>query len=754
MSDENREKALNYHRQPTPGKLRIEATKPMTSHHDLTLAYSPGVAYPCLEIEKDPLAAREYTSRANLVGVVTNGTAVLGLGDIGAMAAKPVMEGKAVLFKRFAGIDVFDIEIDEKDPHKLAETIERLEPTFCGINLEDIKAPDCFYVEKYLHERMKIPVFHDDQHGTAIVVAAAMKSALEVVGKDIAQVSLVASGAGAAALSCLNLLVNMGLDKRKVLVCDSRGVIYSGRTESMDEYKSSFAVDTELRTLSEAMRGADVFLGLSAGNLVKAEMVDSMSERPIVFALANPTPEIDPAEAKRVRPDVVMATGRTDYPNQVNNVLCFPFLFRGAIDAGATEINEAMKVACVDAISRLARAGTSDVVASAYHGESLTFGPEYLIPKPFDQRLILEIAPAVAQAAMDSGVAERPIADMKAYRQKLSAFVFRSGLFMKPVFDLARATKHRVVFAEGESPKVLQAIDSVVQEQLCAPIAIGREDVIRANIKEYGLTIEPGRDFDIMEYSDNEDWIQNFYQCTERRGKSLSEAREILRHSKTSQAAMMVKMGQADTMICGTIGRFHRHLGRILSVAQQDDGLNEVSALTIIITGKYTLFIADTHVTTNPSAEAIAEMTILAATEVSRFGLKPRAALLSHSSFGSRDSESSLKMRKALALIRDSHPELMVEGEMQANLALSPEAMAEQFPNSNLAGVANLLVMPNLDAAHIAMNLIKSGADGIPIGPILLGCDISAHIVTPGTTVRGLVNMTAIAAARSATESK
>ena len=754
MSDENREKALNYHSQPTPGKLRIEATKPMTSHHDLTLAYSPGVAYPCLEIEKDPLAAREYTSRANLVGVITNGTAVLGLGDIGALAAKPVMEGKAVLFKRFAGIDVFDIEIDEKDPHKLAETIERLEPTFCGINLEDIKSPDCFYVEKYLHERMKIPVFHDDQHGTAIVVAAAMKSALEVVGKDITQVRLVASGAGAAALSCLKLLVNMGLDKSKVLVCDSRGVIYDGRTESMDEHKTSFAVDTELRTLSEAMQGADVFLGLSAGNLVKAEMVDSMSERPIVFALANPTPEIDPAEAKRVRPDVVMATGRTDYPNQVNNVLCFPFLFRGALDAGATEINEAMKVACVDAISRLARAGTSDVVASAYHGESLTFGPEYLIPKPFDQRLILEIAPAVAQAAMDSGVAERPIEDMKAYRQKLSAFVFRSGLFMKPVFDLARATKHRVVFAEGESPKVLQAIDSIVQEQLCAPIAIGREDVIRANIKEYGLTIEPGRDFEIMEYTDNEEWIQHFYQCTERRGKSLSEAREILRHSKTSQAAMMVKMGQADTMICGTIGRFHRHLGRILSVAQQDDGFNEVSALTIIITGKYTLFIADTHVTTNPSAEAIAEMTILAATEVGRFGLKAKAALLSHSSFGSRDSESSLKMRKAMALIRESHPELMVEGEMQANLALSPEAMAEQFPNSNLAGVANLLVMPNLDAAHIAMNLIKSGADGIPIGPILLGCDISAHIVTPGTTVRGLVNMTAIAAARSAAESK
>ena len=754
MSDENREKALNYHRLPTPGKLRIEATKPMTSHHDLTLAYSPGVAYPCLEIEKNPLAAREYTSRANLVGVVTNGTAVLGLGNIGALAAKPVMEGKAVLFKRFAGIDVFDIEIDETDPHKLAETIERLEPTFCGINLEDIKSPDCFYVEKYLHERMKIPVFHDDQHGTAIVVAAAMKSALEVVGKDIGEVRLVASGAGAAALSCLNLLVDMGLDKSKVLVCDSRGVIYAGRAESMDEYKSAFAADTELRTLAEAMVGADVFLGLSAGNLLKAEVVDSMSDRPIVFALANPTPEIDPAEAKRVRPDVVMATGRTDYPNQVNNVLCFPFLFRGALDAGATEINQAMKVACVDAISKLARAGTSDVVASAYHGESLTFGPEYLIPKPFDQRLILEIAPAVAQAAMDSGVAERPIEDMKAYRQKLSAFVFRSGLFMKPVFDLARATRHRVVFAEGESPKVLQAIDSIVQEQLCVPIALGREEVIRANIKEYGLTIEPGRDFEIMEYKDNDDWVRNFQECTERRGKTLSEATEILRNSKTTQAAMMVKMGLADAMICGTIGRFHRHLGRILSVAQQDNGFDEVSALTIIITGKYTLFIADTHVTTNPSAEAIAEMTILAATEVARFGLKPKAALLSHSSFGSRDSESSLKMREALSLIRASDPDLMVEGEMQANLALSPEAMAEQFPNSNLAGVANLLVMPNLDSAHIAMNLIKSGADGVPIGPILLGCDIPAHIVTPGTTVRGLVNMTAIAAARSAAGSK
>ena len=754
MTDENREKALNYHAKPTPGKLRVEATKTMTSHRDLTLAYSPGVAYPCLEIEKDPLAARKYTSRANLVGVVTNGTAVLGLGDIGALAAKPVMEGKAVLFKRFAGIDVFDIEVDEKDPHKLAETVERLEPTFCGINLEDIKAPDCFYVEKYLRDRMSIPVFHDDQHGTAIVVAAAMKSALEVVGKDIGEVRLVASGAGAAALSCLNLLLTMGLDKSKVMVCDSRGVIYAGRTESMDEYKAAYAVDSDLRTLGEAIAGADVFLGLSAGDLLKPEMVESMTEKPIVFALANPTPEIDPAEAKRVRPDVVMATGRTDYPNQVNNVLCFPFLFRGALDAGATEINQEMKVACVDAISRLARSGTSDVVASAYHGESLIFGPDYLIPKPFDQRLILEIAPAVAQAAMDSGVAERPIEDMKAYRQKLSAFVFRSGLFMKPVFDLARATQRRVAFAEGESPKVLQAIESIVQEQLCMPIAIGREDVIRANIHEYGLTIEAGKDFEIMQYADREDWVQNFYESTQRRGKTLSETNEILRNSKTTQAAMMVKMGLADTMICGTIGRYHRHLGRIFGVAQQDEGFEEAAALTIIITAKYTLFIADTHVTHDPTPESIAKMTILAATEVARFGLKPRAALLSHSSFGSRDSASSLKMRKALSIIKQTRPELMVEGEMQANLALSPQAMAEHFPNSDLTGVANLLIMPNLDAAHIAMNLVKSGADGVPIGPILLGCDIPAHIVTPGTTVRGLVNMTAIAAARSTAESK
>jgi malate dehydrogenase (oxaloacetate-decarboxylating)(NADP+) len=753
MSDENREKALNYHRYPKPGKLRIEATTPLTSQRDLTLAYSPGVAYPCLEIEKDPLAARDYTARANLIGVVTNGTAVLGLGDIGAMAAKPVMEGKAVLFKRFSGIDVFDIEIDEKDPQKFAETVARLEPTFCGINLEDIRAPDCFFVEEYLREKMSIPVFHDDQHGTAIVVAAALKSALEVVGKELGKVRLVASGAGAASLSCLNLLVSMGLDMKNIVVCDSRGVVYEGRTDDMDKYKQVYAVKTEARTLAEVIDGADVFLGLSAGGVLKPEMVEVMADKPIVFALANPDPEIDPAEARRVRPDVVIATGRTDYPNQVNNVLCFPFLFRGALDAGATEINQEMKIACVDAISRLARSGTSDVVADAYQGESLTFGPEYLIPKPFDQRLILEIAPAVAQAAMDSGVAERPIEDMEAYRDSLDAFVYRSGMFMKPVFDAARVISRRVVFAEGENPKVMQAVENIVHEQLCQPIVLGRPQVIEKIIRDCALTVKPGVDFEIFEYQDDEEWARQFHRWNERQGTTLSEARELMRFSKSTQAAMLVKLGLADTMICGTIGRYHRHLARILRVSQQhDDGYDEVSGLSVIITTKFTLFITDTHVTPEPTVEGIAHMTGLAAREVARFGLTPKVALLSHSNFGSRESVSSRKMRDALKLIKQTNPELMVEGEMQANLALSPKAMAEQFPNSNLDDAANLLVMPDLDAAHIAMNLVKLGADGVAIGPILLGCDIAAHIVTPGTTVRGLVNMTAIAAARLAAE--
>ena len=752
MAEEYRDKALQYHLKPTPGKLRIEATTPLTSAQDLALAYSPGVAYPCEEIAENPLAARLYTAKANLIGVVTNGTAVLGLGDIGSLASKPVMEGKAILFKRFAGIDVFDIEINESDPHLLAETIARLEPTFGGINLEDIKAPDCFYIEKYLRERLSIPVFHDDQHGTAIVVAAAMKSALEVVGKDITRVKLTVSGAGAAAISCLKLLVAMGLDKNNLIISDIKGVVYQGRTEYMDEYKEAFARDTSMRTLSEAIVGADVFLGLSAGNILTPEMVDSMAEKPIVFALANPVPEINPDEVKKVRPDAVVATGRSDYPNQVNNVLCFPFLFRGALDVGATEINEAMKIACVDAISRLARAGTSDVVANAYHGESLTFGPDYLIPKPFDQRLILEIAPAVAIAAMDSGVAQQPIEDMDAYRQKLNTFVFRSGLFMKPVFDMARENPRRVAFAEGENITVLQAVDNIVLEKLCYPVVLGRLEVINRLISENGLNIKPGEDFEVFDYQDDESWWSEYHSITERQGKTVSEARELVRNNTTIQAAMMVKMGKADTMICGTIGRFHRHLDRLLSVSQQGDGLNQVSSLSGLILSENTFFICDTQVTPNPSAEAIAKMTISAAEEVKRFGIKPRAALLSHSNFGSRDSASSQKMRDALKLIKALDPDLMVEGEMHADSAMSPTIRSRLFLNSNLEGIANLLIMPNLDAANITDNMIKVVGRGVSIGPILLGCHIAAHIATPSTSVRGLVNLTAIAAARCDTK--
>ena len=748
MAEEYRENALRYHLKPSPGKLKIEATTPLTSQQDLALAYSPGVAYPCEEIAADPINARLYTAKANLIGVITNGSAVLGLGDIGSLASKPVMEGKAVLFKRFAGIDVFDIEIDEKDPELLAQTIERLEPTFGGINLEDIKAPDCFYVEQYLRERLSIPVFHDDQHGTAIVVAAALKSALAVVGKEIGKVNLVASGAGAAAISCLKLLVTMGLQKKNIIVTDLNGVIYEGRTESMDEFKQSFANDTSKRTLGEAIVDADIFLGLSAGNILAPEMVGSMAKDPIVFALANPTPEIDPRLAREARADAIIATGRSDYPNQVNNVLCFPFLFRGALDVGATEINEEMKIACVDAISKLAREGTSDVVANAYHGESLTFGPEYLIPKPFDQRLILKIAPAVARAAMDSGVALEPIDDWDAYHQKLTAFVFRSGLFMKPVFDKARENLRRVVFVEGENFTVLQAVENIVMEKLCHPIVLGRLDVVNGLIKEYGLSIRPDRDFELLDYDDDEEWWTLYHSLTEREGKTESEARELIRNSTTIQGALMVRMGKADTMICGTIGRYHRHLQRLLSVSQQGDGVDKVSALSGLIMSDHTVFICDTQVTPDPSAETIAKMTLSAAEEVRRFGLKPKAALLSHSNFGSRDDESSRKMRQALALIHQLDPSLMVEGEMQADSALVPRIRNATFPNSNLEGEANLLIMPNIDAANITFNMLKALSRGISLGPVLLDCPIAAHIVTSITTVRGLVNMTAIAAAR------
>jgi len=750
MSDDLRERALQYHKKPTPGKLAIQATTALTTQGDLALAYSPGVAYACEEIEQNPLTAGDYTARGNLVGVITNGTAVLGLGAIGPLASKPVMEGKAVLFKKFANIDVFDIEIEESDPMVLAQTIERLEPTFGGINLEDIKAPDCFIVEEYLREKMSIPVFHDDQHGTAIVVAAAMTSALDIVGKPIDQVKLVASGAGAAALACLNLLVSMGLKRENIIVTDIAGVVYRGRTEQMDPYKERYAVDTSLRTLAEAIEGADVFLGLSAANVLKPEYLKSMANNPIVFALANPNPEIIPADAKKVRNDLIIATGRSDYPNQVNNVLCFPFLFRGALDVGATEINEEMKIACVHAISRLAHAGSSsDIVSSAYAGESLRFGNEYLIPKPFDPRLIIEIAPAVAQAAMDSGVATRPITNMPEYRDKLTSFVYRSGVMMKPVFDQARDSRCRVVFAEGDNLRVLQAVENIVQEKIAYPVLLGRPDDIKCQIRDHGLSIQEGRDFEILYDIDEDHYAECYYSIMKRQGVTKQEALFLVRASTTLQAVLMVKLGEADTMICGAIGRFHHHLRRILQVSEQSMGEQHLSTLNIHIHDSGTYFICDTQVTIDPSAEDIAHMTIAGAREVERFGIKPKVALLSHSNFGNRDSTSSTKMRDALELIQHQAPDLEVDGEMQTDSALSEVKRNERFTGSRLTGQANLLVMPNLDAANITSNAIRSMGNVVSIGPILMGCSLPGHIVNSSISVRGLVNMAVMAVVQS-----
>jgi len=750
MSEDFREKALEYHRVPTPGKLCIQATVPLTTQRDLALAYSPGVAYACEEIEQDPLKASDYTARANLVGVITNGTAVLGLGAIGPLASKPVMEGKAVLFKKFANIDVFDIEIKEEDPMKLAQTIERLEPTFGGINLEDIKAPECFIVEEYLRKHMSIPVFHDDQHGTAIVVAAALTSALELVGKPIDQIRLVSSGAGAAALACLNLLVSMGLARENVIVTDIDGVVYKGRVKGADPYKDRYAVDTPHRTLGDAIAGADVFLGLSAANVLKPEMLKSMAAQPVVFALANPNPEINPLEAVKVRDDLIIATGRSDFPNQVNNVLCFPFLFRGALDVGATEINEEMKIAAVHAISRLARAGsTSDIVSSAYAGQSLRFGREYLIPKPFDPRLIIEIASAVAQAAMDSGVATRPLANMAEYRDKLTSFVYRSGLIMKPVFDLARQSLKKVVFSEGENLKVLQAVENIVQQKVAFPILLGRPDIIKAQISEYGLSMQQGRDFEIVHDADVAKYASAYHQIMQRRGVTTMEAETLVLSSSTLRAALMVKLGEADTFICGSIGRFNHHLKQVMDVAEQPDGEQHLSTLNVHILDTGTVFICDTQVTVNPTAEDIAEMALAGACEVKRFGIKPKVALLSHSNFGNRDSASARKMRDALAIIRQLDPDLEVDGEMQAESALSATKRAERFTGSTLQGTANLLVMPNLDAGNITSNVLQVLGGGVSIGPILMGCQLAGHVVNSSISVRGLVNMTAVAVAQS-----
>ncbi len=748
MTEDLRDSALEYHRLPTPGKIGIVATKPLANQRDLALAYSPGVAAACLAIAADPGEASSLTARSNLVAVITNGTAVLGLGAIGPLAAKPVMEGKAVLFKKFAGIDVFDIEVNERDPDRLVEVIAALEPTFGGINLEDIKAPECFAIEAKLRKRIKIPVFHDDQHGTAIIVGAAIRNGLRIIGKTLQEVKLVASGAGAAALACLDLLVDMGLPVANIIVTDKYGVVWRGRAEEMDPRKDRYAKETNARTLGEVIGGADIFLGLSAPNVLKPEMVAKMAGRPLILALANPDPEISPDAARAVRPDAIIATGRTDYPNQVNNVLCFPFIFRGALDVGATAINEAMKLACVEALADLALAEPSDVVAAAYGDTSLTFGPDYIIPKPFDPRLILQLAPAVAKAAMESGVATRPIKDFAAYRQRLSQFVFRSGLAMKPLFDRARTDPRRVVFAEGEDERVLRAVQQVLDDGLAKPIIIGRRDVVARRIQKLNLRLKLDDSVVLVDPQDDpryhEYWTL-YHRLMERKGVSPDFARGLVRTRTTVIAALMLRRGEADAVLCGAIGQYHRHLRHLVDILGLAPGVSAPAALSALILPKGTYFLCDTFVVDDPTAEQIAATTVRAAETLRQFGIEPKVALLSHSNFGSADAPSARKMRQVFALLRARAPDLVVEGEMHADAALSEEIRQRIFPNSLLKGTANLLIMPNLDAANIAFNALTVLAEGQPIGPILLGVDAAAHIVPPSVTVRGLVNMTAVA---------
>ena len=753
MSDDDLKRAaLDYHEMDPPGKIAIQATKPVANQHDLALAYSPGVAHACMAIADNPLDVVRYTARGNLVAVISNGTAVLGLGDIGPLAAKPVMEGKAVLFKKFAGIDVFDIEIAEKEPAAFVEAVARLEPTFGGVNLEDIKAPECFEIERHLRERMRIPVFHDDQHGTAIVVAAGILNGLKVVGKNIADVKLVASGAGAAALACLNQLVALGLPRTNITVTDIKGVVYKGRKELMDPYKEPYALDTKARTLAEVMPGADVFVGLSAGGVVTKEMVAAMAPRPLVFALANPTPEIMPEDVKSVRPDAVIASGRTDYSNQVNNVLCFPFVFRGALDVGATTINEEMKKAAVLALASIAESEASDIVLSAYGADTMVFGPDYILPKPFDPRLITEIASAVARAAMDLGVATRPIADFDAYRQKLSGFVYRSGFLMRPIFDVARReharAPKRIVYAEGEHPYVLQAAQQVIAEKLAKPILIGRSESITRAIKHLGLRMRANVDYELFDL-DNDARLpalnQEYHRLVERRGVSPSHAARVVRSGSTVVAGLLLKRGDADAMICGAVGRYHTQLRHVSDVIGRRGGVRGFATVSGLILPQGPLFMTDTYVSYDPGPEQLAEITLLAAAELRRFGIEPRVALLSHSSFGTEDTPSALKMREVLETLSIWQPTLEVEGEMHADAALSILIREEIFPNSRLKGPANLLVMPTLDAANIAFNLLKAASGAVALGPILLGADKPVHIVTPSVTVRGLLNMSAIA---------
>ncbi|MDR7149833.1 malate dehydrogenase (oxaloacetate-decarboxylating)(NADP+) [Hydrogenophaga palleronii] len=749
MSDTLRQDALDYHRYPTPGKISVTPTKAMATARDLSLAYSPGVADACLAIVADPLEAGNLTARSNLVAVITNGTAVLGLGNIGPLASKPVMEGKGCLFKKFAGIDVFDIELAENDPDALIETIARMEPTFGGINLEDIKAPECFYIETKLRERMKIPVFHDDQHGTAIVAAAAILNALKHVGKNIAEVKLVASGAGAAALACLDLAVSLGLKPQNIFVTDAKGVVYMGRTEGMDPNKTRYARDTSARTLADIIPGADIFLGLSAGGVLKPEMVESMARDPIILAMANPTPEIMPETALAVRPDAVIGTGRSDYPNQVNNVLCFPFIFRGALDTGATTINEEMKLAAVRAIAELAHAEIPEVVAQAYGAAGLRFGRDYLIPKPFDPRLIEVVAPAVAQAAMDSGVATRPFDDMPAYRQRMAQFVYQSGSSMQPLFAAAKQAPKRVVYAEGEDERVLRAAQVVVDEGLARPLLMGRAEVITQRIAEFGLRLKPGGDCDIVNALDPAVYgeaADGYHQLMRRNGVSRAVARAEMRSRGTLLAAMWVRQGRADAMLCGTVGGYVEHLRHVRDVIGLRSGTNTLAAMQMLMLPGRQLFICDTHVNRDPDAEQVAEIALMAAEEVRRFGVTPSVALLSHSSFGGSDAASAVKMRAALGLIRARDPHLAVEGEMRGDAALSKPILDREFPDSGLSTEANVLIMPNVDAANISYNLLRIAAgNGITVGGILLGAARPVHILTPSSTVRRIVNMTALA---------
>ncbi len=752
--------ALEYHEFPTPGKLSVNATKQMVNQRDLALAYTPGVAFACEAIVDDPANAFRYTARGNLVAVVTNGTAVLGLGDIGPLASKPVMEGKAVLFKKFAGIDVFDLEINERNLDKLVDIIAALEPTFGGINLEDIKAPDCFYVERKLRERMKIPVFHDDQHGTAIVVGAAVMNALKVAGKRIDEVKLVTSGAGAAALACLGLLMKLGLPRKNIWVTDLAGVVYEGRTELMDEDKLQFAQPTSARKLAEVIEGADVFLGLSAGGVLKPAMVATMAPKAIIFALANPTPEIRPDEVKAVRDDVIMATGRSDFPNQVNNVLCFPYIFRGALDCGATTVTDAMEIAAVHAIAELARAEQSEVVAAAYAGATLSFGPEYLIPKPFDHRLMMMIAPAVAKAAAESDVALRPIADLEAYREKLKHFVFASGTTMKPIFQAAkRATHKRVAYAEGEDERVLRAVQVVVDEGLARPTLIGRPAVMAARIEKFGLRLQEGLDYDVVNVEHDaryRDFWTTYHQLTERKGVSAQMAKIEMRRRLTLIGAMLLKKGEVDGLLCGTWGTTAQHLHYIDQVIGKRHGGSPRTAQDVqvyacmnglMLPGRQ-VFLVDTHVNADPTSEELCEITVMAAEAIQRFGIEPKAALLSHSNFGTSDQPSAVKMRRTLALLREQAPWLEVDGEMHGDVALDAAERAKLMPHSTLHGEANLLVFPNIDAANIAYNLLKTAAGGgIAVGPVLLGADRPVHVLTPSATVRRIVNMTALTVA-------